>query len=91
MYPGGSRPSQSTERSSGLGPKADEPEPARDEVVNDRIDSDVDRNIPAISPPAAVHAGIDGDSNDMMILEASPDDLERERPRAGDDEVLFIG
>ncbi len=91
MYPGGSRPSQSTERSSGLGPKADEPEPARDEVVNDRIDSNIDRNIPAISPPAAGHAGIDGDSNDMMILEASPDDLDRERPRPGDDEVLFIG
>jgi ubiquitin-protein ligase len=91
MYPEGSLPIQATERSSDSGATADGPKPARGEVVTERIDSNVDRNNPPISRPAAGDAGFDGDPSDVMILEASPDDVRHETPRPGDDEVIFIG
>jgi hypothetical protein len=91
MNPEGSRPIQSTERSSVSGAKANELKPASGEVVTERIDSNVDRNNPPMSLPEAGDAGFDGDPSDMIILEPSPDDLRRETPRPGDDEVIFIG
>jgi hypothetical protein len=91
MYPEGSRPVQSTDRPTDVVPKVDAPLPVRGQVVSERIDSSVEQDNPATSPPAVGHAGSDVDPNDMMILEASPDDLPRETPRPGDDEVMFIG
>jgi ubiquitin-protein ligase len=91
MYPEGSRERQSPERTADLVPKIDAPEPVRGEVVSDRIDSGVDRDNPATSPPLAGRVGSGGDPNDMMILEASPDDLRHEAPPPGDDDVMFIG
>jgi ubiquitin-protein ligase len=91
MYPEGSRAVQSTERPSNLMPKADAPGPLRSEVVTERIDPSVEQGNPATAPEVAGHAGSDVDPNDMLILEASPDDLPRETPRDGDDEVMFIG
>jgi ubiquitin-protein ligase len=90
MYPERSLAFEPTDRSSDLVPKADAPEPVRGEVVSDRIDSSVKRDNSAASPPAAGHAGPDGNANDMMILEASPDDVRHETPRDGDDDVMFI-
>ena len=89
MYPEGSRTRQSTERS-GLVPKADAPEPVRDELGSKSIDSNVERDTPPTTPRAADHADVDGTANDMMILKASPDDLRHETPRPGDNEVMFI-
>ncbi len=91
MYPEGSSALQSTERTSELVPTADTPEPVRGEVDSERIDSSVDRDNPAASPPAAGHASFNDDSNDIMILDASSDDVRRETSRPGDDEVMFIG
>ena len=90
MYPEASNPGQSADRSPGVASNVGPLEPARGEVISEPIVLGVDRDSAATIASATNHAGFDGDQNDLMILEASPNEVRHETPRAADDEVLFI-
>jgi ubiquitin-protein ligase len=90
MYPEGSSAHQSSQRSPNLGSKAGAQEVTRSESVPEPTRSNGDRNNAPTAPATADHASSNVDPNDMMILEASSDDLRHETLRPGDDEVMFI-
>jgi ubiquitin-protein ligase len=91
MYPDAPHARRSTERSSTSPPNVEMPEIARGQFVREPTDSSVDRATLASTPPEIDHASSDGDQNDVMILEASPDDFGHAPTPPADDEVLFIG
>jgi ubiquitin-protein ligase len=90
MYPDAPRVLRSTQRSSTSPANVEVPELARGQVGPELTDSSADRAALAMTPPETDQASSDGDQNDVMILEASPDDIGHERARPADDEVLFI-
>ena len=91
MYPEASHAGQSANGSSGLVSNVGAPAPERGEAVSEPIVAGVDRDSAAPTAPAAAdHAGFEGAEDDLMILEAGPDEVRHAPARTGDDEVMFI-
>jgi ubiquitin-protein ligase len=85
--PGDRRPA---DRSPDPGTNTDPPLPAQNGMASEKLESALVQEPSTQTTPEASPAQLDGDENDVMILEATPDDVRHETARTGNDEIMFI-
>ncbi len=91
LSPPASASGQSDEHAAPLASSDGVPTTAHDEVTAEKVDSNANAEGPVATGTPTGDTDLDGDQNDVMILEASPDEVPHATPRPADDEVVFVG